>query len=150
MIPMERARFDRLVDDVLETLSEEIIELFEEKPLVIEDRPTAEMLQEFGLDPDQSDEICGLHSGPMGGVRDLDAGSAHGPFEEMGVIHLFREGVVACAGGWVPWEERQEDGSILSGGGVDVIREEISITILHEVGHHFGLDEDDLDRLGYA
>ena len=21
---------------------------------------------------------------------------------------------------------------------------------LHEIGHHFGLDEDDLDRLGYA
>ncbi|MEL6312168.1 MAG: metallopeptidase family protein [Pseudomonadota bacterium] len=24
------------------------------------------------------------------------------------------------------------------------------MTLLHEVGHHFGLDEDDLDRLGYA
>jgi predicted Zn-dependent protease with MMP-like domain len=27
---------------------------------------------------------------------------------------------------------------------------EIRKTVLHEVGHHFGLEEDDLDELGYA
>jgi predicted Zn-dependent protease with MMP-like domain len=27
--------------------------------------------------------------------------------------------------------------------------EEVRRTVLHEVGHHFGMDEDDLDRLGY-
>jgi predicted Zn-dependent protease with MMP-like domain len=26
---------------------------------------------------------------------------------------------------------------------------EVRKTVLHEVGHHFGMDEDDLDRLGY-
>jgi len=29
------------------------------------------------------------------------------------------------------------------------VREEIIITLLHEIGHQFGLDEDDLERLGY-
>jgi predicted Zn-dependent protease with MMP-like domain len=28
--------------------------------------------------------------------------------------------------------------------------EQVRITLLHELGHHFGLDEDDLDSLGYA
>ncbi|MFN0135736.1 MAG: metallopeptidase family protein [Phycisphaerae bacterium] len=28
--------------------------------------------------------------------------------------------------------------------------EEIRITVLHEIGHHFGMDEDDLDDVGYA
>ena len=28
--------------------------------------------------------------------------------------------------------------------------EQIRITLLHEIGHYFGLDEEDLDRLGYA
>lgn len=28
--------------------------------------------------------------------------------------------------------------------------EQIRITLLHEIGHFFGLEEDDLDRLGYA
>lgn len=29
------------------------------------------------------------------------------------------------------------------------LREEIAITLLHEIGHHFGLSEEDLERLGY-
>lgn len=32
----------------------------------------------------------------------------------------------------------------------DDIREEIRITVLHEIAHHFGLDEERLDELGYA
>lgn len=30
------------------------------------------------------------------------------------------------------------------------LREQVRITVLHELGHHLGMDEDDLDRLGYA
>lgn len=150
VIPADRTRFDRLVDEVLETLPEAIVELFDEKPLVVEDRPSLEILREFGLDEAQSDEICGLHSGPMGRVPHLDGATDGDPIDEIGVIHLFREGVVACAGGWEPWVDALEDGTEISGGGEDLVREEIEVTILHEVGHHFGLDEDDLDRLGYA
>ncbi len=32
----------------------------------------------------------------------------------------------------------------------DEVREQVRITVLHEVGHHFGLDEDRLDDLGYG
>ncbi len=32
----------------------------------------------------------------------------------------------------------------------DELREEIRVTVLHELGHYFGLDEDRLDELGYA
>ena len=28
--------------------------------------------------------------------------------------------------------------------------EQVKITLLHEIGHHLGLDEDDVDRLGLA
>lgn len=28
--------------------------------------------------------------------------------------------------------------------------EQVRITVLHEIGHHLGLDEDQLERLGYA
>jgi predicted Zn-dependent protease with MMP-like domain len=28
------------------------------------------------------------------------------------------------------------------------LREQVEVTVLHEVGHFFGLDEDDLERLG--
>jgi predicted Zn-dependent protease with MMP-like domain len=30
------------------------------------------------------------------------------------------------------------------------LREEIRITVLHELAHHFGFDEGDLDELGYG
>jgi predicted Zn-dependent protease with MMP-like domain len=30
------------------------------------------------------------------------------------------------------------------------LADEIRITVVHEVGHHFGLDEDELERLGWA
>ena len=30
------------------------------------------------------------------------------------------------------------------------VREEIRITVLHEVAHHFGLDDERLDELGYG
>jgi predicted Zn-dependent protease with MMP-like domain len=32
---------------------------------------------------------------------------------------------------------------------VDELRDEIRITVLHELGHYFGLDEDRLTELGY-
>jgi predicted Zn-dependent protease with MMP-like domain len=32
----------------------------------------------------------------------------------------------------------------------DELRREIRITVLHEVGHFFGLDEDQIDELGYG
>lgn len=30
------------------------------------------------------------------------------------------------------------------------LRDEIRITVLHELAHHFGIDEDRLDELGYS
>jgi predicted Zn-dependent protease with MMP-like domain len=32
----------------------------------------------------------------------------------------------------------------------DVLEEEIRITVLHEVAHHFGVDEDRLEELGWS
>jgi predicted Zn-dependent protease with MMP-like domain len=36
------------------------------------------------------------------------------------------------------------------GGDPDVLEEEIRITVLHEVAHHFGIDEARLDELGWS
>ena len=33
---------------------------------------------------------------------------------------------------------------------VQELREQIRVTLLHELGHHHGLDEDDLEALGYG
>ncbi len=133
----ERERFDAIFEEVLASLPEPVQQMLEECPIVLEDRPSREILRELGIEDD--DLLCGLHSGIP-----LTERSVERP-DHAEVIHVFREGVIEMAGGWEEGED--EEGPF---GGEELIREEIRITVLHEVGHHFGLDEDDLDRLGYA
>ena len=130
MIPRERERFDALLEEVLEHLPGHIRALLDEVPLIVDDRPTAKMLADLGMEPDEL--LCGLHSGVALTERSVEH-SGGVPDD----IRIFREGIVDLAGGW-----RQKDAD-------DKVYEEIWITVLHEIGHHFGLDEDDLADLGY-
>jgi predicted Zn-dependent protease with MMP-like domain len=135
----ERERFDRIFEEELDALPESIHELLDRAPVVLEDRPSRRLLEEMGLDP-AIDDLCGLHSGVPLTERSVNDS---GVLPE--VIHLFREGIVDEAGGWD--EDEDEHGTF---GGEEAVRREIRITLLHEIGHHFGLDEDDLERLGYG
>jgi predicted Zn-dependent protease with MMP-like domain len=144
MHPDERARFDELLESVLERLPPAIHELFEEVPLIVEDRPDAVLLEKLAADfevPDDpgeleafAGELCGLHSGHVPTERSVDD-----PADVPEDIRIFREGIIGIAGGWEgPVDEVNA-----------AVAEQIRITILHEVGHHFGLDEADLEQLGY-
>jgi predicted Zn-dependent protease with MMP-like domain len=135
----ERERFDRLFEEVYESLPPGLLARLEEVPVVLEDHPSPELLRSMGMDP-QEDDLCGLHSGVPLTHRSVE----HQSLED--VITLFREGILDEAGGWEEWTD--DDGTPL--GGEERVREEIRITLLHEIGHHFGLDEEDLERLGYA
>jgi predicted Zn-dependent protease with MMP-like domain len=136
----ERARFDALFEEVLAALPQGIHALIEEVPVALEDHPPRTLLEEMGIDPDDRTALCGVHSGVPLTERSV------GQHDLPDTVTLFREGIVDEAGGWEPWTD--ESGTPL--GGSDRIRHEIRVTLLHELGHHFGLDEDDLDRLGYA
>ena len=129
MNPSRREQFDRLLEHVLERLPPRLHELLEEAPLIVEDHPDPKLLEELGMDP-ALDSLCGLHTGTPLTERTFEVGH-----EEPETIHLFRKGIIEEAGGW---EE-----------GEDAIEEEIRITLLHEIGHHFGLEEEDLESLGY-
>ena len=135
----DRERFDALLETVISELPQRIRDLMEEAPVIVEDHPSPELCKELDLDPEQ-ENLCGLHTGTMLTERSVSHG--HDLPE---TIHLFREGVIDEAGGWEPWES--EDGEMW--GGEEAVKEEIRITLLHEIGHHFGLDEDDLADLGY-
>lgn len=136
-----RDRFDAILEEILASLPEPIAELLEEVPLVVDDEPTRELAislaNEWGEPTDDHTisefiaSLCGLHSGPM-----LTERSVEMPTEIPERIQIFRRGVISIAGG-----DNVTD---------DQLAEEIEITLLHEIGHHFGLDEDDLERLGYA
>lgn len=135
MNQVERDRFDGLLERVIEGLPRNVRALIEEVPVIVLDVPTPEMLRSLGMDPGDREsalELCGLHTGVSFTEKSVEH-SAELPAE----IHLFREGIVDLAGGW---EADDADGAI---------GEEIRVTLLHEIGHQFGLDEDDLERLGF-
>ncbi len=134
MTDAERARFDQLLEGVLEKLPVRVVALLDEVPLIVMDEPTPGLLRSLDLLPEQwateARTLCGLYSGHSVLERSVEAS---GELPEQ--IHLFRRGTVRAAGGWL--DER-------------ALADEIRITVLHEIGHHFGLDEEDLERLGYG
>ena len=132
MTGVERRRFDAILERVLASLRLDVRALIERAPVIVEDRPDPELLREMGLDPAE-ESLCGLYTGTP-----LTEQSVEAPPEIPPHIHLFREPIVDEAGGW-----HGRDGGRR-------IAEEIRITILHEIGHHLGLEEDDLEDLGYG
>ncbi len=137
----ERARFDELLRDAISSLPPGIQSVIEEIPLIIDDAPDEQMMASLAKDGlVDTDPETGEAIGPMG----LHTGIAitESSVEDSGVlptqIHLFREAIVEFAGGWD------------QPGADDEVYEEIRITLLHEIGHHFGLGEEDIDGLGYA
>lgn len=138
MSPAQRDHFDRLLEDVIAILPQPIRDLLDEVPVIVEDRPSPDLLRDLALEAGEDpadwapDELCGLHTGTAFTERSVEA-----PHDFPSDIMLFREGIVAEAGGW--------DNHL---GDAEISRQ-IRITLLHEIGHQFGLDEDDLQRLGY-
>ena len=127
----ERELFDALLDELIEPLPGWVHDKLEEIPLVVEDYPSDAILDEMGIE--DPGDLCGLHSGIPLTERSVEHSGVVGD-----VIHLVREGVL--------------NASADSRGRVSEtrLRSEIRITVLHEIGHHFGLDEEALDALGYA
>ncbi len=136
----QRQCFDELLERVLDSLPPRLHELLEEAPLIVEDRPSRKLLDELGIGEDDDDFLCGLHSGTPLTERSVAAES-----DLPETIHLFRDGIIEHAGGWEPFQDDEGRWH----GGEDAILREIRITVLHEIGHHFGLEEDDLSELGY-
>jgi len=137
----EQTRFDALVEEVLAQLPQALRDLLEEVALVVEDVPSSEMLRGVEGDPiEDPSELCGLHSGHAFTEVSLENSG-----EPPSTIYLFRGGIVAQAGGWAG----VGDASAAQKEADDRVYEEIWITLLHEIGHQFGLSEEDLERLGY-
>lgn len=139
----ERQRFDALLEEAIAALPAGVRALLDEVPIVVEDQPSSQLaeslLREWGEPATHEevqrlrDELCGLHTGI--GLPERSVEDAPTVPED---IMLFRVGIIAAANGW-----DQQDAD-------DAVYEEVAITLLHEIGHHFGLEEDDLERLGYA
>lgn len=142
MTPRMQERFDGLLEGVIDALPASYRSLLDEIPVIVMDRPSRDMIRDLrrdgtlppeGDDEEEASSLCGLHTGVPGTERSVEL-SGDLPSQ----IHLFREGIVALAGGW--------DGA----GADEAVAHEIRVTLLHELGHQFGLEEGDLDELGYG
>ncbi|MEO0586386.1 MAG: metallopeptidase family protein [Planctomycetota bacterium] len=130
----QRRLFDRLLDELVEVLPEPIVELFDETPLIVEDEPDEQTKQEV-LGPD-GDDLLGVFTGAAITEKSVED-SGHAPDQ----INVYRGPLIRLAN-----DDAAEAGMTFD----EALYEQIRVTVLHEVGHHFGLDEDDLDALGYA
>jgi predicted Zn-dependent protease with MMP-like domain len=129
--PYARARFDEQLEWVLERLPPMVHELIEKVPLHVEDYPSPDVMARTGVR--HRHHLCGLYTGiPLTQRSVLHSGTLPD------VVTIYREGILSAA--------RSSRGRVH----VDRLRQQIRITILHELAHHHGLDEDELRELGYG
>lgn len=131
MDPNLRDYFDQQLEAVLETLPQQVHDLLDRVPLYVEDHPSEKILRQMKIQ--RRENLCGLYTGIPLTERRVDHSGVLSD-----VIHVFREGVLTQA--------------LDATGGINEreLRRQIRITVLHELGHHHGLDEDDLSELGYG
>jgi predicted Zn-dependent protease with MMP-like domain len=122
-----RDRFDSLLESVLKELPDFVRKQLEEIPVIVEDEPSAAICEEMGLRAGESD-LCGLHSGIPLTERAPSTLSLQGSS-----ILIFRGPILR-----------------LADGDEETLEEEILITLLHEIGHHFGFSEEQLEEMGFG
>ncbi|MBC6438977.1 MAG: metallopeptidase family protein [Rhodospirillales bacterium] len=91
--------------------------------ILIEDFPEAEVMEEMEIDDWFG--LLGLYQGIS-----LDQASVSNAPEDLNRIYLYRRPLLDA---WAAGDDSLED--------------LIANTIIHEIGHHFGLSDDDMDRL---
>ncbi|MGF1632533.1 MAG: metallopeptidase family protein [Phycisphaerae bacterium] len=121
---VSRNRFAKLVEQALAELPGPIRQVLDEVSVEIRDRPTRRELKDVGLEEDEL--LLGLYVG-----RPLTERSVLDPPTIPDAVFIF-----------------QEDVQEVSNSAEDLVRE-VRTTVLHELGHHLGMDEDDLAELGY-
>ncbi len=122
MVRVSLARFEELVADALDSIPPELGEELENVAVVVEDWPTPEQLDGRG------GTLLGLYEGvPL---------TERGPLSYAGVmpdhITIFRG----------PLCELAHDEHDLAA--------QVRVTVLHEIGHYFGMDDEELHELGWA
>jgi predicted Zn-dependent protease with MMP-like domain len=120
MLRIGREEFEEVVADALDLVPEELARYLENVAVVVEDEPGEEDLLEAGVDP-RTETLFGLFQGAALSDRGLPLS---GELPERIVIYR------------LPLLELCEDRA-------ELIRE-ISDTVVHEIGHFFGLPEEDL------
>jgi len=116
---MRRSQFERIVDEALEDLPGWVVDSVSNLHVVVEDWPTSEQ------DPD-GDGILGIYEG----VSLLERGVDYSGY--------LPDRIVVFMGPHLGLGLSRAD-----------MKAEIRVTVLHEVAHHLGIDDERLRELGW-
>lgn len=117
--------FENIIREALAELPQRFAEALELVRIEVRSRPTRRMRKE--LDVPEDELLLGLYEGRPITRRSVEES---GTMPE--VIYLFKEEIEAACQS------------------VEEMHHEVRTTVLHELGHHFGLDEGNLEDLGYG
>lgn len=124
MAHLSRKRFEQLVTEALKGIPADLRSALDNIEVAIDDWPSEEQLADAGVDED--DLLFGFYHGTP-----LPQRSPMEPYSLPDLITIFQG----------PLEEACET--------EDELRDEIRRTVVHEIAHYFGFDEDRLAELGY-
>jgi predicted Zn-dependent protease with MMP-like domain len=119
---MTREKFEELVAEAMALIPKRFRLEMKNIAVVVEDEPSAELLDEMEIEP--PDSLYGLYQGTPLPERTWGYGNTL-PDR----VTLFRK----------PIEEDSED--------EDEVRAVIGETLIHEVGHYFGLSEEEIEEI---
>jgi predicted Zn-dependent protease with MMP-like domain len=120
---MTRGQFKELVDEALESIPEHFRAAMKNIAIVIEQEPSPAQIEEVGLDPDR-DTLLGLYQGTPLPERSWSHGNVL-PDK----ITLFQ--------GPIEDDSETEDDVVVA----------IGETLIHEIGHYFGLSEEEIEEI---
>lgn len=120
---MDNARFEQLVDQAIDSLPDEFKERLDNVDIIIADYPTQH--QQKRTDRAKGEVILGLYEGVP-----LTERTTNYTMTVPDKISIFQKNLEAIF---------HDDA---------VIVKEIRRVVLHEIAHHFGIDDDRLDELG--
>ena len=119
---MNRNEFQTLVAEAVQTIPQKFRDAMQNIAIVIEDEPSLETLQEVGIEP--PDTLLGLYQGTPLTERQWAHGNV---LPDKITLYQF------------PIEDESED--------EDDVVVAIGETLIHEVGHYFGLSEEEIEEI---
>jgi len=134
---MDAERFEALVDEAVAALPPEFADRLDNVDVVVEEFPSRRLLRRMGLGPGRT--LLGLYEGVPQTRRD----HAYGAVLPDRIV-IYRRPVLAEA------RERavpaRRDAPLDESALDEAVRQVVRATVLHEIGHHFGLGEADLEK----
>ena len=121
---MDRKVFEQLIHDAVRELPAEFRDKLRNVAIIVEDYPSEELMQQMELSPD--DTLFGLYEG----VPLTERGYFEQPLHPDRIL-IFQRAI-----------EDECDSP-------EEIKEELKITLVHEIAHFFGLSDEYLEELGY-